>query len=306
MSGKETLLIIDSNALLHRAFHALPPLSNGTQQTGAIYGFLLALFKAVKDFKPKYIVACFDTPAPTFRHKQFKEYKGKRPKTADELVSQIIMMPEVLKEFGIPVFAKPGFEADDLIATVAVLATKQKKVEAKILTGDMDTLQLINKQVSVCALGHGVKDMIIYDSEKVVERYGISPKQVVDYKSLLGDQSDNVPGVSGIGEKTAADLLQRFGNLENIYKAAEKEDKTIKERTRALLLKDKEQAFLARSLVDLKRDVDVDFDFKKCLFGNFNKRAVEKVLLGLRFTSLVKRLPELREASTKKTQKVLI
>lgn len=292
MTDLKRLLIIDSNALLHRSFHALPPLTTKEgKQTGAVYGYLLTLFKAIKDLKPEYVVACFDTAAPTFRHKRFKDYKAQRPETPKEIVEQIPETKEVLNVFEIPVFAQEGFEADDLIATIA--ARIAEDLEVYIVTGDLDNLQLVNENIRVYTLGRGIKDIIIYDQEKVLSRFGVRPDQMIDFKSLVGDPSDNIPGVVGIGDKTAASLLQKFESLENIYKVLEKDETDIRPAVKQSLIKYKEQAFLARELVEMKKDVKINLELKDCAFGNFNKKAVEKILSKLEFNSLISRLPEL-------------
>src|SRR3989339_1048003 len=201
---KKKLIIIDSNALLHRAFHALPPLAtkNG-EETGAIYGYLLILFKAIADLQANYVVACFDTKAPTFRHEMFKDYKGTRSKTPDQVILQLPKTKLILDKFKIPVFAKEGVEADDLIATICQIAPKQtENLEIYILSGDLDNLQLVNEFVKVYTLGKGIKDTVVYDEERVMSRFGVRPDQMIDYKALTGDVSDNVPGVLGIGKKT--------------------------------------------------------------------------------------------------------
>ena len=202
------LIIIDSNALLHRSFHALPPLmTKSGQETGAVYGYLLTLFKAIGDLKADYIVACFDTKAPTFRHEMYLEYKAQRPVTPSGIISQIPVAKEVLAAFGIPVFAKEGVEADDLIATIC---KKVSDMEIYIVSGDLDNTQLINENIKVYTLGKGIKDTVIYDINKVVERFGVNPNQMVDFKALTGDPSDNIPGVEGIGKKTAAEIIQKY------------------------------------------------------------------------------------------------
>ena len=202
------LIIIDSNALLHRAFHALPPLTNKKGElTGAVYGYLLTLFKAIKDLKADYVVACFDTKAKTFRHQEYKEYKAHRIATPDGIISQIPMAKEILEAFKIPVFAKDGFEADDLIATIATRAAEKDNLEIFILSGDLDNLQLVSDKIKVYTLGKGIKDTVIYDKNKVVERFGVTPEQMNDFKALTGDPSDNVPGVPGIGKKTAERIV---------------------------------------------------------------------------------------------------
>ncbi|MFA5878485.1 MAG: 5'-3' exonuclease H3TH domain-containing protein [Candidatus Staskawiczbacteria bacterium] len=304
---KKKLLVIDSNALLHRAFHALPPLTtkNG-EQTGAVYGFLLVLFKAIKDLNPGYIVACFDVGAPTFRHEQFAGYKAKRVKTPDELISQIPKIKEVLTAFEVPVFGKAGFEADDLIATIVQKVSKNKDIETYILTGDLDMLQLVNNKVKVYTLGRGVKETITYDEAAVASRFGITPEQVIDFKSLAGDPSDNIPGAPGIGKKTAAELLQKFKTLDNIYKQMDKGSADIKDRVKEILLNNKEQVLFSKSLVDAKKDVDIDFKLGDSKFGSYNKKKAEGVLLKFQFNTLVKKISEINSDTPKLIQKSLI
>lgn len=299
---EKKLIIVDSNSLLHRAFHALPPLSTKSgQETGAVYGFLLTLFKAINDLRANYIVACFDTKAPTFRHERFQEYKAQRPKTPDGIVSQIPIAKEVLQAFKIPVFAKEGFEADDLIATISKKAQEQdESLQVYILSGDLDNLQLVNEKVKVYTLGKGIKDTVIYDKNKVRERFGVEPEQMIDFKALTGDPSDNIPGVEGIGKKTAAEIIQRYGSIKNLYDELSTDTAVLKPKIKEALKKNKEMAFLSLELVKMKNDVDLDFSaqggsasgwkVQDCKFGNFDFEKVEKKLKDLEFNSLITRL----------------
>ena len=290
---EKRLIIIDSNALLHRAFHALPPLmKKDGQETGAVYGYLLTLFKAIKDLNPSHIVACFDTKAKTFRHEKFQEYKAQRPLTPSGIVSQIPITKEVLDAFKIPVFAKDGVEADDLIATICTIApTQEKDLEIFIVTGDLDNLQLVNKNVKVYTLGKGIKDTIIYDINKVKERFGVEPSQMVDFKALTGDVSDNIPGVEGIGKKTAAEIIQRYDNIKNLYDELSTDTAVLKPKVKEALKQNKEMAFLSRELAEMKKDVDIDFKINDCKFGIFKKEEVENKLYQLEFNSLINKLP---------------
>ncbi|MEK7080460.1 MAG: 5'-3' exonuclease H3TH domain-containing protein [Patescibacteria group bacterium] len=285
---QKRLIIIDSNALLHRAFHALPPLTNRKGElTGAVYGYLLTLFKAIKDLKVDYVVACFDTKAKTFRHEEYKEYKAHRVATPDGIISQIPMAKEVLEAFKIPVFAKDGFEADDLIATIAVRAAEKENLEVFILSGDLDNLQLVSDKIKVYTLGKGIKDTVIYDKNKVVERFGVAPEQMNDFKALTGDPSDNVPGVPGIGKKTAAEIIQKYGSIKNLYNELSTDTAVLKPKVKEALKANKESAFLSRHLVEMKKDVDIDFNLEDCSFGKFNLNEVEKKLIDLEFNSLI-------------------
>jgi len=288
---EKRLIIIDSNALLHRSFHALPPLMNKAgQETGAVYGYLLTLFKAINDLKPNYIVACFDTKSPTFRHEMYKEYKAQRPVTPSGIVSQIPITKEVLDAFKIPVFAKEGVEADDLIATICA---KNPGMEIYIVSGDMDNTQLVNENVKVYTLGKGIKDMIIYDINKVRERFGVNPEQMVDFKALTGDPSDNIPGVDGIGKKTAAEIIQKYGSIKNLYEELSTDTAVLKPKVKEMLKKNKESALMSRDLAQMKKDVDIDFKIEDCRFGKFDKAQVEETFRKLEFNSLISRLPSL-------------
>lgn len=295
MEDKKRLIIIDSNALLHRSFHALPPLTTKTgEQTGAIYGFLLILFKAIKDLNANYIVACFDTKAPTFRHEKFEEYKAQRPKTPNEIILQLPKTKEILEKLGIPVFAKEGVEADDLIATITVLAQKQSdNLEIYILSGDLDNLQLVDDVTKVYTLGKGIKDTVIYNRDRVLERFGVKPNQMIDFKALAGDSADNIPGVPGIGKKTAAELIQQFGSLKELYGEIGQGMANIKPRIKNLLIDNKQAALLALELVEMKKDVDMQFSLENCKFGNFNLKEVEDKLKEFEFNTLISRLPSL-------------
>jgi DNA polymerase-1 len=296
---KKKLIIIDSNSIIHRAYHALPPLTTKKGElVNAVYGFLLVFFKAIKDFQPDFVAACFDLPAPTFRHKKYKEYKAKRPPAPEELYQQIPKVKEILENFNVPIFEKEGFEADDIIGTIAHLAPKRQvipEIETIILSGDLDTLQLINPKTKVYSLRKGVKDIILYDSNLVKEKYGgLTPGQLLDFKALKGDPSDNIPGVTGIGEKTAIDLLLKFGSLENLYKEIEENSekaKEVKPKIRETLLKYKEQAFLSKSLAEIRKDAPLDFNLKKCLWREYNKEKVTQILRKLEFFSLIEKLP---------------
>jgi DNA polymerase I len=246
------LIIIDGNAIVHRAYHALPKLTTKKGEVvNAVYGFLLFLVKSINDFKPDYIVATFDYPAPTFRKERYKEYKAHREKAPDELYLQIPKVKNLLEKFGIKVLEKKGFEADDIIGTVSEKVFKEKDVETVILTGDMDALQLVNDKTKVYALRRGIKDAVLFGEDEVREKYdGLLPKQLVEYKALRGDPSDNIPGVFGVGEKTAIELIKKFDSVDNLYKELDKglKNKTIKDSLKEKLMKHRETAFLSKML----------------------------------------------------------
>jgi len=294
---KKRLIIIDSNAIIHRAFHALPPLTTKKGEAiGAVYGFLLFFFKALKEFKPDFIVATFDFPAPTFRHKEYDLYKATRKKAPDDLYSQIPKTKEVMENFNVQVFEKQGYEADDIIGTVSELVKNRKPViETIILTGDTDTFQLIDKNTKVYTLKRGIKDAVLYGEQEIKEKYGLDFSQLVDFKALRGDPADNIPGVPGIGEKTAILLIKEFGTLENLYKELEKNNKKIKEAIKEKLIAGKEKAILSKMLSKIDVKVPIDFDLEKCEWKNYNKEKAKEILNHYEFFSLIKRLEETEE-----------
>jgi len=302
MEDNKKMLIVDCNALLYRAFHALPPLSNKEgEQTGASYGFLLTLFRAIKDLKPNFLVACFDFPAPTFRHKEFKDYKAQRPKMPDDLSYQIPKTKKLLKSFEIPIFEKKGFEADDLVATISKLTLDKKEdIEVYIITGDLDLLQLIDNNIKVYALGRGIKQTVIYNKDKVLSKFSVPPKDLVDLKALAGDPSDNIPGIPGIGKKTAAKLLNKFDNLDNLYQNIDKKGVDVSPRIKTKLKQNKQKALLSRKLVRVKKDVPINFNLKECQFQKIGTQKSKKALKNLGFHSLLNKLPESRASQQQK------
>lgn len=299
MENKENFVIIDSNSIIHRAFHALPPLkTKDGVVVNAVYGFLLVLFKLLKELKPKYFVACFDVPEPTFRKKAFEEYKANRKKAPDELYAQIPMVKEVLKAFNVPVFEKAGYEGDDLIGTLASSSTKGKEAGVKniVVSGDLDNLQLVDKNTVVYFLNKGVKNGLMYDEKMISEKYeGLTPAQLIDYKGLRGDMSDNIPGVKGIGEKTALKLIKEFGSIENLYKNVEKDDlpKVVKEK----LIAGKDKAFLSKDLAEIRKDVPIEVNMKDCEWGGYDEKEVVSLLKEFGFNSLIKNISTEEEKS---------
>ncbi len=280
------IIIIDSNSVIHRAFHALPPLKNKKGEVvNAVYGYLTFLFKAIRELEPDYIAACFDVSKSTFRKDLFEEYKAKRQKAPDELYYQIPLVKQVLKKFNIAIFEKEGYEGDDLIGTIS--KKENGNLEKLILSGDLDNLQLINENVKVVFLGNKVNALNIYDIKKVEEKYELHPDQIVDFKALRGDASDNIPGVSGIGEKTAISLLKEFKNLENIYSNID----SIQGKTKEKLIEEKETAYLSRELAKILTDVEFEFDIEKCKWGNFEKEEVIKTFEEYGFKSLIPKIP---------------
>jgi DNA polymerase-1 len=291
----ERLLILDANSILHRVYHALPPLTTKKGElVNAIYGFLLVLFRVIKEFKPDYVCACFDFPAKTFRHEKFKEYKAQRPPCPKDLASQIPKLKEILEAFKIPFFEKEGYEADDLIGTIV---SKCQGLEKIIVSGDLDNLQLVSKETKVFVLS-GVKKSILYDEKEVEKKYqGLKPEQIPDFKALVGDPSDNIPGVPGIGEKTAIKLLLKFKNLEKLYEEVKNNSKNILPdfKLKEILLKYENRIFSSKLLTQIKRDVPIEFDLKECSWGKYDDKQIIQIFREYEFNSLIKRLAELKE-----------
>jgi len=287
------IVLIDGNALVHRAYHALPKLTTKKGElVNAVYGFISILLKVLNELKPDYVAATFDLAAPTFRHEEFEEYKATRVKAPQELYDQLVRVKQVLGAMNIPIYEKEGFEADDVIGTLTVQAKGKPEFQhpesrITVVTGDLDTLQLVNDKVNVYTLRKGIKDTILYDEKAVAERYGLLPKQMPDFKGLKGDPSDNIPGVPGVGEKTAAELLKEYETLENLYENIG----LLPEKIGNKLEENKEQAFFSKYLATIKTDVPVELDLAKCKLHDYDKNKVKELFEELEFFSLLNRLP---------------
>ena len=286
-NSSKRLILLDGNAIIHRAFHALPPLTTKSGElVNAVYGFTSTLLSVIENFKPDYVACSFDLAAPTFRHEQFEQYKATRSKAPDELYSQIPLVKEVVKTFNIPIYEKAGFEADDVIGTLSRQAT-ESEIETIVVTGDMDTLQLVSPFTKVYAMRRGISDSVMYDEEKVFERYGLKPNQIIDYKGLRGDPSDNIPGVKGIGEKTAIALLQAHQTVEGVYAEIDSIKGAIKEK----LVRDKANALLSKELATIHLHAPVKLDLDEAKIHDFDREKLVSLFGKLNFYSLVKRLP---------------
>lgn len=308
------LILIDGNALLHRAFHAYPPFTTPKGElVGAVYGFTTLLFSVIEKLSPTHIAVAWDVKAPTFRKKEFSDYKAQRAPMDESLVSQIERTKEIVECLNIPQYGIEGYEADDIIGTISKLATTRaqnharQQVELKssrsqddedvqvvIVTGDRDALQLIDekKVVVYLPIQNKYSQSVVFDEDKVMETYGMGPSQIVDLKGLMGDSSDNIPGVKGIGKVTATQLIKDFGSIEEVYKNIDSEK--IKSRTRQLLIEDKEMGIKSRYLAEIFREVPLDFDWEKCLLSDYDKKKVIDLLIELNFKSLLNRLPNER------------
>ena len=304
---KKKLVLLDAHAILHRAYHALPDFtSDKGEPTGALYGLSAMLLKIIADLKPDYLAACYDLPEPTYRHLVYENYKAGRAKADDDLILQINRSRDIFTAFNIPIYEKASFEADDILGTIAKQVKNKKGIETIIASGDMDTMQLVdNDRVRVYTLKKGIKDTIIYNENAVKERFGFAPKFLTDYKGLRGDPSDNIPGIVGIGEKTASILIQKFGAIENIYKILKKDKEKfkkigIKPRIIDLLEKNKEEAQFSKMLATIRLDVPIKFEIpKKYWRENFNIEGVLDLFKELGFRTLSQRVSDTFRTSQK-------
>ncbi len=265
-TNKKRIVLLDTHAIIHRAYHALPEfMSPSGAPTGALYGLVSMLLKIIADLKPDYIAACYDLPKPTIRHEAYEGYKATRVKTDDALALQIEESRKIFEAFSIPTYERAGFEADDLLGTIAHELRNEKNVDVIIASGDMDTLQLVvGTRVRVYTLKKGINDTILYDEKAVQERFGFPPDLIPDWKGLRGDPSDNIKGVPGIGEKTATELITGFGTIEKIYAALKKGDaaflkKGVKARMIGLLREHEEDARFSKSLATIRLDAPIAF-----------------------------------------------
>ncbi len=281
----KTLLLIDANSLIHRCFHALPPFTNPKgEPVGALFGISNILLKIISDKKPDYAVACFDRPEPTFRKKMFSDYKAQRPKAPDELVSQIIGAHKLFESFSVKFAEIPGYEADDIIGSLAKKSEEIKDIKTIILTGDLDSLQLVKDgKIIVDTFKKGISETIVYDEEKVKERYGIKSDQLIDYKALVGDASDNIPGVFGIGPKAATFILQKYETLENFLKNG------VKEKYYEKIKEQEKTALLSRQLAEIDQNAPIDFNLNNFIFAP-NKDKMLEYFKENDFSSSIKRL----------------
>lgn len=297
----KTFLVIDANSLLHRSYHALPPFTtkDGTV-VNAVYGFVSTLLKSIKEFQPTHIAAAFDLEGGTFRHEEYKKYKGTRKKAEQDLYDQFPIVKDVLSAMNIPIAEKKKFEADDVIGTL--VAQKEKDVAYVILTSDMDALQLVNGNTKVYRLRKGVTDIVLFDEKGVKEKYKLTPSQIVDYKALRGDPSDNIPGVKGIGEKTATDLLLQFGTLDALYKAVAEEDPNIKPAALKKLQEHNKDAYLSQRLAQIRHDTPIDTTLTTYAWNGFDEMKMRDEFQKLEFKSLMDRIPKhLEVTATKET-----
>jgi DNA polymerase I len=294
---KPLLLLVDGSALVHRAFHALPPLTvpKTGETVGAVYGFASMLIKAINDLKPTHYAVAFDRKAPTFRHQAYDLYKAHRPPMPDELAGQLGRVREVVHSFQIPIFEMDGYEADDLLGALSFQAA-QKNLDAVILTGDADMMQLVSPTVRVYypRPGGSFSDAMLYDEDAVKQRYGVTPAQIADLKALKGDPSDNIPGVSGVGEKTALKLVQQFGSVEKMLANT---DLIEPPKLRDRIKENVEIVNQSKFLATIVKDVPITLDFDACCqLSRYDRSQAAELFRELGFNSLVSKLPETETA----------
>lgn len=278
--NKETLVLIDGNSLLNRAFYATPVfMTREGVPTNGVFGFIKLMFKIIKDIKPEYMITTFDLHAPTFRHLMYDGYKAGRKKMPEELCAQIPILKECLSMMNICICEKEGFEADDLIGTLS----GKFDVHSIIYTGDRDSYQLVSENTDVYYTKRGVSDILHLNAENFTEITGLLPRQIIDLKSLMGDKSDNIPGVTGIGEKSAMELIGKYDNLDNIYAHIDEIKGSLNKKLTAC----KEQAFMSRTLATIKLDVPLDISLLNCRVPDKFSADVRQKFVELEFKSLL-------------------
>ncbi|MFC2017899.1 DNA polymerase I [Chloroflexota bacterium] len=295
---KPLFLLFDGHALIHRAFHALPPLtvSRTGEPTGAVYGFLRMLLKVIQEFNPPYCAITFDRPAPTFRHLDFKDYKAHRPEAPEELRRQFSRVRQIVEALNITAFEMDGYEADDLLGTLSSQAAALG-LDTVIVTGDADALQLVSPRVKVLVSRKTFGDTILYDEEAVRNKYGIAPQQIPDFKGLKGDPTDNIPGVSGIGDKTATKLIQQFGSIKGVY---EHIDDVTPVKVRETLIAQKDRANLSKHLATIVTDAPVTFEMAECGVRSYDRERLLPLFREMEFLTLLDKIPKLGEQDSGK------
>jgi DNA polymerase-1 len=293
MSKRKKLVIFDGHALVHRGFHAIPYLTtkDGTP-TNAVYGFTMMMLLALKELKPDYCIVAWDAPGKTFRHDKFADYKGTRKKAPDELYAQLPITKDVVAAFNIPLIEESGYEADDIIGSLA--RKHEKSCDVVIVTGDMDELQLVTDKTRVYTMRKGFTDTVIYGPQQVQEKYGVNPQEFIVYKALKGDASDNIPGVAGIGDKGATDLVSTYKTLDNIYKNLDELKPALKGKLEA----GRESAYLSEDLSTIECNMKLDFDLKKAVLHDYDHKLVYDLFHKLEFKSLLTKLPKSEQAET--------
>lgn len=294
------MTLIDGNAIIHRAYHAMPPMrSLDGRLVSVVYGFISMLLKIHRDLSPSHMVVAFDRPGPTFREEMYPQYQQQRPKLDDDFISQIPLVHDVVKAFGIPIYECDGFEADDVIGTIAEQVKSKQLTENRkkeidqviIITGDRDILQLVeDEKVFVFMPTKGLSEGKIYSEKDVVLRLGVSPKLIPSFKALAGDPSDNYPGVPGIGPKTAVSILSTFGSIDTLYRAVEAGKTALSKGVIEKLKSGKESAYLGLNLATIRKDAPITFSSKTACISSLDSLSARNELEKYGFQSLLRRL----------------
>ncbi|MBP6913103.1 MAG: hypothetical protein KBC00_00645 [Candidatus Levybacteria bacterium] len=288
---KNIFLVIDGSAIVHRAYHAMPSLTTPDGiPTGAVHGFFSMLLKLMQELHPSHVAVAFDRPKPNFRKELYKEYQSQRPSMESDLSPQFQIIQDILTIAHVPVYFMDGFEADDIIGTLADKAESAGDI-SYIVTGDRDMMQLVDKRTKVLVPIKGISEMKLFDEERVMEHFGVLPTQIVELKALQGDASDNYPGVTGVGPKTAAGLIQSYKSVDNIYKNLE-EIKTKNPKLADKLKAGHNHAILGHQLATILKNVPFDYDYKDCRVENFSHKDWRKAFESYSFKTLPKRLDE--------------
>ena len=282
-------MLLDGYGLVYRGYFALPPLTTSRGElVNGVFGFASIVLRGIADLQPDYLAVSFDLPGPTFRHEQFAAYKATRQKMPDDLRSQFPKVREVVKALRIPVYEMQGYEADDVIGTITQKLEANENLETTIVTVDLDMLQLVTPRTRLMTTRSGVENTVIYDVAKIDERFGLRPDQMVDYKSLKGDPSDNIPGVPGVGEKTAARLIRDFGDLDTLFARI---DEVTPEKLRENLRQHHDQIEMGRELSRIVRDLPVELDLEAARLGDYDRDTVVRLFREYEFRTLIERLP---------------
>jgi DNA polymerase-1 len=298
----ERLMLLDGNGLIYRGYFALPPLTTSKGElVNAVFGFCSIVLRGFQDIRPDYVAVAFDLSGPTFRHERFAEYKATRQRMPDDLRDQFPKVREVVKALRIPVYELAGYEADDVIGTLTVQA-EARGLDTTIVTGDLDMLQLVTDRTRLMTTRSGVQNTIIYDPDRIAERYGLEPAQMIDFKALKGDSTDNIPGVPGVGEKTAAKLIQTFGSLEILF---EHVAEVTPEKLRGPLLEARDRVLESRELMTIVRDLPVELDLEAARLGDYDRETVIRLFREYEFRTLIERLPALSGERAEETVEAL-
>jgi DNA polymerase-1 len=296
-------MLLDGYGLVYRGYFALPPLTTSKGElVNGVFGFASIVLRGIQDLQPDYLAVSFDLPGPTFRHEQYADYKATRVKMPDDLRDQFPKVREVVKALRIPVYEMPGYEADDVIGTITRELDGRDDLETTIVTVDLDMLQLVTPRVRLMTTRSGVENTVMYDVARIDERFGLRPDQMIDYKALKGDPTDNIPGVPGVGEKTAAKLIREFGDLDSLFARI---DEVMPEKLREKLREHHDQVFMGRDLSTIVRDLPVDIDLEAARLGDYDRDTVVRLFREYEFRTLIERLPPMAgETSEERTDRL--